>query len=463
MTHTSRRAKSGRATIAVVGLGYVGLPLAVLTRKKGYEVIGYDIDKRKVKLINAGIMPYADHEMEKRFAKTPIRATADAKDLERAGIIIICVPTPVHENHTPDLRPVISSAQTIAPHLSSGVLVIVESTVNPGICETVVAPILERMSGLTAGRDFSLAHCPERINPGDPKWDVENISRVVGATTPEGLRAAVDFYASILTGKVKPMGSLREAEAVKVVENAFRDVNIAFVNELARSFSYLGLDIVNVIKGAATKPFSFMPHFPGAGVGGHCIPVDPYYLIQYAKKNGFTHRFLSLARTINNEMPVYAADRALQLLREQGKKVRGANIAVLGLAYKANIDDCRESPSFKIISRLKRAGVRTIAYDPYVPNRSDVSSLDKALESTSVVVVATAHDVFVKTLTPKFLERYGVSVVLDGRNCLDKDAFTRSSVAYAGIGREAKRATAAAKPATRHRVKSEGRALAAIR
>lgn len=230
------------------------------------------------------------------------------------------------------------------------------------------------------------------------------------------------------------MASLREAEAVKVVENSFRDVNIAFVNELAMSFSRLKIDVVRVIEGAATKPFSFMAHFPGCGVGGHCIPVDPYYLIDYAKQNGFSHDFLKLARRINNYMPEYAVKQTRAGLSEKNISLNGAKVAVLGLAYKPEIDDCRESPSFEIIKQLKKSGAKVIAYDPFVLKKSTAKTLNQAVYGAKAVIIATAHEAFRK-LTPKYFVKNKVRVVVDGRNCFDKKKFVQTGIIYKGIGR----------------------------
>lgn len=421
-------------TIAVIGLGYVGLPLALLAERKGYKVIGIDISSEKVGLLNNRIAPFADKEIAEQLEKTSLKATSDFSKIKDASAVIICVPTPIYENHMPNLEPVENACKGVAPHLQKGQLVILESTVNPCICENIVLPILEKESGLKCGKDFYLAHCPERINPGDKKWNVENINRVVGAFCPKGLEKAVEFYKSIISGEIKQMASLKEAEAVKIVENTFRDINIAFVNELAMSFSRLGIDVVNVINGAATKPFAFMPHFPGCGVGGHCIPVDPYYLIEYAKENGFEHDFLSLARRINNKMPGFAAWLAVSALNEKKIPTNGAKIAVLGLAYKPEIDDCRESPSFEIIKALKKYGADVVSFDPFVPSKSTAKSLDEAIKGSQAVVIATAHKVF-KELEPEYLLKNGVKVVIDGRNCLQKEKFIEAGIVYKGIGR----------------------------
>ncbi|HWA64495.1 MAG TPA: nucleotide sugar dehydrogenase [Candidatus Paceibacterota bacterium] len=421
-------------TIAVVGLGYVGLPLAVLADQKKYSVIGIDKNLAKIESLRQGVMPFEDKRLEKQFKKTSIAFTDQFEEIKRTSIVVICVPTPVRNDHVPDLEPVKSAARGIGAHLQKGQLVILESTVNPGVCEEILIPLLEETSGLVAGADFQVAHCPERVNPGDPNWHVGNIPRVVGSYDDGGLDRALQFYRSLVKAEIFPMHSLKEAEAVKIVENSFRDINIAFVNELAMSFSKLGIDVVNVIQGASTKPFAFMPHFPSCGVGGHCIPVDPYYLIAYAKKNGFYHDFLSLARKINNHMPEFTVERLVYGLNEKRIGIKGATVAVLGLAYKPNVDDCRESPSFTIIKHLEYHGASIRTFDPYVPNLSTEQTLEQALDGADAALIATAHDQF-KTLRPADLNACGVAVVVDGCNCLPKDEFLKANFVYKGIGR----------------------------
>src|SRR5512146_1842259 len=310
--------------VSVIGLGYVGLPLALLAANKGFEVTGVDLSKERVAAVNARKDPLGDEYVSKRIADTNLAATDDFKSVAASQIIIICVPTPVKDGYEPDLAYLESAAGSVAKNMKKGSLVVIESTVNPGVCDEVVIPLLEKQSKLKLNEDFYVAHCPERINPGDPKWFVENIPRVAGGSSQKGLKMTVDFYTRIIDAPIKPMDSLKEAEAVKIVENSFRDINIAFVNELAMSFTKLGIDIKNVIDGAATKPFSFMPHYPSVGVGGHCIPVDPYYQIKYAKGHGFNHEFLSLARSINNRMPEFTVERLIDGLNEADLTIKGA-------------------------------------------------------------------------------------------------------------------------------------------
>ncbi len=429
-----KNSRSGEKSVAVVGLGYVGLPLALLADEKGYKVTGIDLNKEKVRKINDRTSPFLDPEIERGLKTANIKATTDFRRIKDAQTVVICVPTPVYGNHMPNLEPVENACKDIGKYLQRGQLVVLESTVNPGVCDEVVLPTLEKTSGLTCGKDFQLAHCPERINPGDKKWNVRNIPRVVGSNTAAGLEKAYGFYRDIIEGGIRKMGSLKEAEAVKIVENSFRDINIAFVNELAMSFAKLGIDVVNVINGAATKPFSFAAHFPGCGVGGHCIPVDPYYLIEYAKFNGFNHDFLSLARRINNGMPRFTVDLAMEALNQKDVAIAGKKIALLGLSYKADIDDCRESPSFEIAKYLKERGAVVATFDPFVPEHSTAKSLERALDGAAAVIIATNHRVF-QELTPEFLMKRGIGVVIDGRNCLPKEEFVKAGIIYKGIGR----------------------------
>jgi len=422
-----------KEVVAIIGLGYVGLPLACLCAEKSYKVYGLGKDRKKINLVNKGISPIADEELDEWLRQVKIEATTDYSVIKKSNIIVVCVPTPVDEQYNPDLKPVISATEGIRKNLKKGSLVIMESTVNPGVCEEVMLPILEK-SGLKAGRDFDLAHCPERINPGDPKWNVRNIPRCIGALTKKGCERAVKFYKSILEAAVTPMKSLKEAEATKIIENAFRDINIAFVNELAKSFEKLGIDLIDVIKGASTKPFAFMPHWPGVGVGGHCIPVDPYYLIERAKMSGFDHKFLKLARDINNSMPAYTVEKLQDALNQIQKSVKGTTVGVLGLSYKANVGDIRESPSLKVIKYLQELEPKIEIYDPYFPDKSTIKNLDDLLKKCQAIILVTNHNEFVKMDLAK-LKKYGIKVVVDGRNCLDKEKIEKLGIIYKGIGR----------------------------
>lgn len=422
------------ASVAIIGLGYVGLPLAIRAASKRIPTIGFDIDEVKIAQLERREAAFLNDDEQDAFTDAEmLRVTSDEGDLRGAYAYIICVPTPVHGNNDPDLGPLESASRIVGRAMSRGSLVVIESTVNPGACEEVVLPILRKESGLEMG-EFFFAHCPERINPGDGKWDVSNIPRVLGASDPVSLEKALTLYRSMLSAEIRPMQSIKEAEAVKMVENSFRDINIAFVNELAMSFDRAGIDIVNVINGAATKPFGFTPFYPGCGVGGHCIPVDPYYLIRYARKNGFEHHFLKMARRINNGMPYFTVRILTDELRGQRKRLRGARVALLGLSYKADIPDMRESPALEIRESLEKHDVKLRVYDPYVLHESTVRDLRTAIKDADAVIIATDHAVF-RSLTPRQFEECGVKIVIDGRNCLSKESFAGSRVQYRGIGR----------------------------
>ncbi len=423
--------KIKKNNVSIIGLGHVGLTLALLASKKGYEVSGVDIDENKVKLINDGKSPIEDEYILDNI-KYKINATTDFSVTNKSEIIIVCVQTPIQKNNTPNLKPLKSALNSISKNLNRGQVVIIESTVAPGTCREIAKPILEQ-SGFKIGKDIYLVYCPERIDPGNKKWTIEKIPRVICSISNKGLEKATIFYESIIDAPIIKLSSIEAVEATKIVENTFRDINIAFVNELAKSFDILGIDVLEVIEGASTKPFAFIPHYPGCGIGGHCIPIDPYYLIEKVKSKGFEHRFLELARSINKSMPEYTIQRTIEGLNEIGKSVKNTKITILGISYKPNIDDTRGSPAFEIISKLKNMGAELRTYDPFVKKLSTVSSLAEALCSECIVLV-TAHDEFKKINIEK-LKQNEVKVIIDGRNCLDKNKIRNEGIIYKGIGR----------------------------
>ena len=415
-----------REKVVVIGMGYVGFPLAcAIAKNRKYEVYGYDLDKKKINKIKKRISPVEDKQAEKDIKKVTIHASYNESVLNNAKYVIICVPTPVYENKKPDLTPVIGASKAITRHLKKGQFVILESTVNPGVSEEVVLPILES-SGLKRGKDFELIHCPERINPGDEKWNVYNIPRNIGGLTKEGNKKAADFYRSFINAKINEVSSLKAAEATKIIENSFRDVNIAFVNELAQSFDKMGINLQEVIQGASNKPYAFMPHFPGCGVGGHCIPVDPYYLIQRAEEAGFDHKLLKIAREVNNYMPEYTVRKLVVALKEKGINIKGTKVGILGLSYKANIGDMRESPALDIKHLLIKLGAKVSCCDPHCNGNAD-AKIDEILENCVGVIIATNHREFLDIKDWK-----NVKVIVDGRNCL-KEADLSNKIAYSGI------------------------------
>ncbi|MFO7807353.1 MAG: nucleotide sugar dehydrogenase [Candidatus Moraniibacteriota bacterium] len=424
---------SNQEKVGIIGLGYVGLPLAILCAEKGYAVSGFDVSQEKIEKIKAGESPFLEEFIEKREKTlTKLTVSMESEIIKDSDILIICVPTPVDKDYYPDLKPVKGAVKTAIKHHKPGRLIIIESTINPGVCEEVIEPMFNQ-AGLKEGEDYYLAHCPERIDPGNKKWNVSNISRVVGSMSKKGLQKTKGFYESIIEGEIKPMKYIREAEAVKVVENSFRDINIAFVNELAQSFDQMRIDVKDVIDGAATKPFAFMAHYPGRGVGGHCIPVDPYYLIEQAKRKGFSHKFLKTAREINNYMPFYTVKLLQDLLNQAEMPLKGVKIGVLGLSYKANIDDLRESPVFKILEELEKKGAQPIKFDPYIPHDSDVKDLDELLKKSQALILVTAHKDF-EGIEEK-LNKNDIKAIVDGMNFLDGEVIKKTGVLYHGIGR----------------------------
>ena len=417
--------------ITIVGLGYVGLPLACLCAEKGIEVYGVDTDKNKADLINQGISPIDDPELKEsvKKAKGKIKVLAPEEAISNSETVIACVPTPVDEKHLPDLTALKTACETIAKSLQNNTLVVIESTIFPGTVEEICLPILKKSNA-----DFYLAHCPERIDPGNRKFTIRNIPRVVAGIDKESTKRAAEFYRKIIDANILELSSVKAAEATKIMENTFRDINIAFVNEMAKSFDKAGIDINEVIKAASTKPFSFMAHYPGVGVGGHCIAVDPYYLISKAKEMGFDHDFLILARKINESMPKYTVSLLENELKKLNKNLSGAKEGVLGLAYKPNVDDTRESPSFEVIHLLNKKGAEVFVFDPHVKKGSNVKDIDELLKKSDYIILATAHREFIEMDLNKLKEN-NIKVIIDGRNCLNKEKIKEIGILYHGIGR----------------------------
>ena len=393
------------ATICVIGLGYVGLPLAIQFARCGAKVIGIDIDTAKVDQINAG-KSYIKHIAAKTISEVlkakRLTASTDFSRIKRANAVVICVPTPLSKNREPDISFILETGRKIAPHLQKGALVVLESTTYPGTTDEDLRHVLEENSKLKAGIDFHLAFSPEREDPGNPHSVVATIPKIVGGFTPACLKKAIEFY-SIAIKRLVPVSSCRVAEAAKLLENIFRSVNIALVNELKMVYGAMGIDIWEVIEAAKTKPFGFMPFYPGPGLGGHCIPIDPFYLTWKAREYGHNTRFIELAGEINTWMPEYVVRRVADALNARSKAVRGSRILILGIAYKPNVDDERESPSYLLMSLLADRGAKVEYYDPYVPvikptrehprwagkksikwNRASVGSFD-------LVLIATNH------------------------------------------------------------------------
>src|SRR5437667_1501161 len=391
--------------IAIIGLGYVGLPLSLQFAHSGATVLGLDVDPEKVEAINAGrtyIKHVSDSAIAEAVRNKTFSASADFSRVREAQAVIICVPTPLTKTREPDLCFVVETGRNIAPHLKPGVLVVLESTTYPGTTDEELRAVLEEGSGMKAGKDFHLAFSPERQDPGNPNSQVAKIPKVVGGFTPACLDRAVALY-SLAVGKVVPVSSCKVAEAAKLLENIFRSVNIALVNELKVIYAAMGIDIWEVIEAAKTKPFGFMPFYPGPGLGGHCIPIDPFYLTWKAREYGQHTRFIELAGEINTRMPEHVVHRVADALNTQCKAINGSKILILGLAYKPNVDDERESPSYVLMKLLTERGAEVAYYDPYVPiikatrehpqftGRRSVEWNHATIENFDVVLIATRN------------------------------------------------------------------------
>ncbi len=391
--------------IAVVGLGYVGLPLSLQFARAGINVLGLDVDQEKVDALNAG-KSYIKHIEPKDIAEVvnagTFKASVEFSRVVETEAVIICVPTPLNKNREPDISYIVETGKSISPYLPKGSLVVLESTTYPGTTDEDLREVLESGSGMKAGVDFHLAFSPEREDPGNPDSKVALIPKVVGGFTPACLKKAVDLYGKAIK-TIVPVSSCRAAEASKLLENTFRAVNIALVNELKVVYDAMGIDVWEVINSAKTKPFGFMPFYPGPGLGGHCIPIDPFYLTWKAREYGQHTRFIELAGEINTSMPQHVVNRVADALNARRKSLNGAKILVLGLAYKADVDDERESPSYFLMDILTKRGATVSYYDPFIPvirptrehghwtGTRSISWSPEVLRSFDVVLISTSH------------------------------------------------------------------------
>jgi len=392
--------------IAVVGLGYVGLPLSLQFARAGVEVLGLDVDQQKVDALNAGesyIKHIAASDIAAVLKNGTFKASSDFARVIETEAVIIAVPTPLNKNREPDISFIIETGKTIAPHMAKGCLVVLESTTYPGTTDEDLKGVLETGSGMKAGVDFHLAFSPEREDPGNPDSKVELIPKVVGGYTPECLKKAVDLYGRAIR-TIVPVSSCRAAEATKLLENTFRAVNIALVNELKVVYEAMGIDVWEVIESAKTKPFGFMPFYPGPGLGGHCIPIDPFYLTWKAREYGQHTRFIELAGEINTSMPEFVIHKVAEALNARRKSVNGSKVLILGIAYKANVDDDRESPSYVLMDLLKKRGAEVSYYDPHIPvirpsrehshwaGTKSVEWKPEVLRGFDLVLISTQHE-----------------------------------------------------------------------
>ena len=396
---------SKKAKVCVVGLGYVGVPLTVASAQAGFDVIGVDMEKEKVSMINKGICYVEDAYSEKYLPDLVraglISATNSLPDgATSSDIVIVCVPTPLNPKGDPDLSFLKSVAKDLSKNLSGFKLVIVESTSFPGTTTDIFQPLLQR-KGKSPEKDFALVYSPERIDYGNAKFGVRNIPKVVGGINDESTQLGAEFYKAILDAPVVTVGSPSVAEATKMLENIFRYVNIALVNELAILHETLGVDFIEAISAAATKPFGFMPHYPGPGVGGHCIPKDPFYLVFKAKQAGFLLRLVSASKAVNKMMPVHTIDRLAKALKTDKKSLPNATVVVWGLAYKGEVKDTRRSPSLELLKLLKQSRAKIRVFDPYVPRvmvggktYESSSSEIESVRDADALMIATAHNAF---------------------------------------------------------------------
>ena len=391
--------------IAIVGLGYVGLPLSLQFARSGVAVLGLDIDDKKIKALNAS-QSYIHHIPAKAIADQVstgrFEASTDFSRVREVQAVIICVPTPLNKNREPDISYIIKTGEAVAPHLQRGQLVVLESTTYPGTTDEDLREVLEKGSGLKAGTDFHLAFSPEREDPGNPDSVVAQIPKVVGGFTPACLEKAAALYGRAIKTVVR-VSSCRAAEATKLLENIFRGVNIALVNELKMVYGAMDIDVWEVINAAKTKPFGYMPFYPGPGLGGHCIPIDPFYLTWKAREYGQCTRFIELAGEVNTSMPEWVVHRVAEALNARKKSINGSRILILGLAYKANVDDDRESPSYILLQKLKDRGAEVAYHDPYVPvirpsrehshwaGTKSVLWTKASIGSFDAVLISTAH------------------------------------------------------------------------
>jgi len=411
-----------KANIGIIGQGYVGLPLAVEFAKVGFSVTGFDTDDKKVVSINKGVSYILDvpsKDIKELVATGELKATSDTKLLSKMDAIIICVPTPLRKTKEPDISYILSAGEAIARNKRKGQLIILESTTYPGTTEEIMLPKLES-SSFKVGKDFFLAFSPERVDPGNPKYKTKDITKIVGGVTPQCTELARLLYFQAIK-EVVTVTSTRSAEMVKLLENTFRSVNIAMVNELALMCNKMGLNVWEIINAAKTKPFGFMPFYPGPGIGGHCIPLDPLYLSWKARQHGFEARFIELADEINSSMPHYVVDKITNILNEKKKPMKGSNILIIGITYKKDINDIRESPALEIISSLVEKDAHVQCHDPLVSDFevdggkkiSTVKLTKDNISSSDMVVIITDHS----DIDYKFIID-NAKLVFDTRNAL---------------------------------------------
>jgi len=392
------------ATLGVIGLGYVGLPLAVEKSKAGFKTVGFDVQESKVEMVNSGknyIGDVVNEDLEEIVKSGLLSATTDFSQVALADCVCICVPTPLDEHQQPDISYVRASAESIVPYMHKDMLIVLESTTYPGTTEELLKPILES-SGLICGEDFYLAFSPERVDPGNLIYKTKNTPKVVGGVTPECTDVAAALYESILEAPIQRVSSPAIAEFEKILENTYRNVNIGLVNELAMLSNKMGINFWEVVDAAKSKPYGFHAFYPGPGLGGHCIPLDPYYLSWKAREYGFHTSMIESSMMVNDRMPEYCVERASKILNRSKKAINGSRVLVLGVAYKQDIDDYRESPALRVIEELEKEGAEVVYYDPYVVEYREHGKVKQGeeeltaelVEGADLVVITTAHTMF---------------------------------------------------------------------
>lgn len=420
------------AKLGVIGLGYVGLPLAVEKAKAGYKTIGFDVQESKVELVNRGenyIGDVVNEDLKEIVKSGLLSATTDFSEVATADCVCICVPTPLDEHQQPDISYVKASAESIVPYMHKDMLIVLESTTYPGTTEELLKPILES-SGLKCGEDFYLAFSPERVDPGNLIYKTKNTPKVVGGVTPQCTDIAAAMYENILEAPVHRVSSPAVAEMEKILENTYRNINIGLVNELAILSNKMGINFWEVVDAAKTKPYGFQAFYPGPGLGGHCIPLDPYYLSWKAREYGFHTSMIESSMMINDRMPEYCVERASKILNRYKKAINGSRVLVLGVAYKQDIDDYRESPALRVIEELEKLGAEVVYYDPYIleyRNQGVVKEGEKELtaqliESADLVIITTNHS----TVDYNFVQQHA-KAIFDTKNAM-KDVKNRENI-----------------------------------
>ena len=444
METLKQKIKNKSAVISIIGLGYVGLPTAVYFAEKGFKVYGVDKVVRIVNGLNKGVSHINELGLDERIKKVidegKFHCTSDTTEaVSNSDIVLIIVPTPITKDKEPDLSYVVSAAEDTSKSLKKGQLIVLESTVYPGVTDDIVKPILES-SGLKAGVDFGLAYCPERYNPGDTKHTIDNVNRVVGGITREWAEVTKDVYSYVIKAEIDTVSDIKTAEAAKVIENIQRDLNIALMNELALIFEKMGIDVLEVIKAASTK-WNFNVYYPGAGVGGHCLPVDPYYLVSKAREFGYHSKVITAGREINDYMPHHIFELLRDALNDMERSVKNAKVAVLGFSYKENVGDVRETPVEHFVTDLVERGAIVTVVDPYVDESyiksfgvSYSKDIYEALKDADAFVVMTSHNIFKEMNLEKAKKLMKVPLVIDGRRIFNKDKMNEKGFVYKGVG-----------------------------